>query len=508
MAISTIPIFTGDIPDRNSQSAPVFTVNAIDWLDYQVIQIPATNTTVEGINLAVVSIDANTIAAAASAASANISDISSQANANFKGRWSDAVGAATIPATYSNNGQTWQLLQNIADITADEPLPLAANWQVVNDINMSNVNVSELDNPLFHGFKKNKFVETSKGNVSVTRNTIATRVDINKVVRDVAIDDPREEETGWLFEGASENLALHDSEFDNAVWTKTTSTITPNAALAPDNTMTADNWVSTALATNSVMTQPITLTSSSTYVISMYVKSNGAGKDDFRLLLDNASSANKIATNDWVRHIFVVVAGAGADVAGINRPSDDTEVDLLVWGTQVELLPFPSSGIATGATTETRSADDQSFPSAENFRESEGAIFLRADVIGDTGGSQSFVEISDGTVDNRIIILRSTNKIRVLIVKGGVTQAAIETLFNMDINTNFNVALNYKNNDVELFVDGTSIGTDTSATMPTGLTTVSVGKSVGGLAMFGHIQDLRFYPKRRTLDEIKYLGGT
>ena len=37
-------MFTGDVPDRNAQDGATFTINSIDWLDYQIIQIPETNT--------------------------------------------------------------------------------------------------------------------------------------------------------------------------------------------------------------------------------------------------------------------------------------------------------------------------------------------------------------------------------------------------------------------------------------------------------------------------------
>ncbi len=515
MAISSIPVFTGTSPDRNQQSAPVFTANAIEWLDYQLIQIDATNATVEGINLAVIAFDAGVLAAAASAAeSASSADDSStsatvsQSNANFKGRWSDATGAATIPATYSNNSQTWQLLQDIADITADEPLPGAANWQVVNDINMSNVNVSELDNPTAHLLKKNKFVETLKGNVSVTRNTISTRVGINGIVRAVEIDEPREEETGWLFEGSSVNEAIHKRDFTNAAWVKTNLTALKDA-IGHDNIANAASTL-TATSANGTAFQTVTKSSAeNTYSIDIRRKT---GTGAIEITDDGGSTFTDVTSliNSLTYKRFQITTTQANPEFGVRIVTSGDEVEVDYSG--LEELEFASSRMddpALPAATTSRSADDQSFPSAENFRESEGAIFLKVDIIGDTGATQAILDITDGTASNRIALTRTSDKIRLEIRTGGVLQSLVGTSFNMEVGQQYEIGLNYKDDAVELFVDSVSIGADTSVTMPTGLTIVNVGEffTAGTNGLFGHIQDLRFYPKRRTLDEIKYLGG-
>lgn len=51
-------------------------------------------------------------------------------SANFKGSWSALTGAATVPYCVYHNGQYWQLLSNIADITAKQP-GVASEWVAV-----------------------------------------------------------------------------------------------------------------------------------------------------------------------------------------------------------------------------------------------------------------------------------------------------------------------------------------------------------------------------------------
>lgn len=541
MAITTIPIFTGDSPDRNQQSAAAFTINSIEWLDYQLVQIDATNVTVEGINLAVISIDANTIAAAASADSANSSDISSQSNANFKGRWSDATGAATIPATYSNNSQTWQLLQDIPDITADEPLPGASNWQVVNDINMSNVNVSELDNPLFHGFKKNKFVETSKGNVSSTRNTVATRVDINKVVRDVGIDDPREEETGWLFEGSNENILTPDTE--DAAWGTLRTSKSNDGTLAPNGVGLATKLTedSTASVTHTIQKLTVPLGTFAGEKVSKTIDAKaGVGGRNVALETDGFSNwvVDGTAVFDLTNGVVLSVpAGLTATIkplvngwfrcylhgeleVGASDSSQEIHmadgVDKSYNGDGASFIYVANANLVEGHLTDsfidkigTRSADDQSFPSAENFRESEGAIFLKADVIGDTGVEQFILDITDATAQNRIQVKRlTTDKLQALFTTDGSTVASLISSDDFDIGTSIEIGINYGLNKFELFIDGVLEASDVAGTPPSGMETVHVGsRRTPGAELFGHIQDLRFYPKQLNIDEFKYLGG-
>ena len=99
------------------------------------------NTFADQVNATQLEINASESAAADSAAT-------SAANANFKGRWSDATGAATVPSSYSNSGGTWQLLQNIPDITVDEPTGIAPNWQAITPDPQTTINATAISTVL------------------------------------------------------------------------------------------------------------------------------------------------------------------------------------------------------------------------------------------------------------------------------------------------------------------------------------------------------------------------
>lgn len=76
--------------------------------------------------------DAETAEAGAQAAEANtlLLEASVIATANFKGNWSDLVGALAKPASVAHDGVVWLLLNNLADVTTSEPAAGNTDWQI------------------------------------------------------------------------------------------------------------------------------------------------------------------------------------------------------------------------------------------------------------------------------------------------------------------------------------------------------------------------------------------
>jgi hypothetical protein len=89
------------------------------------------------------------------------------------------------------------------------------------------------------------------------------------------------------------NLLTYSEEFDNAAWTKTSATILSNQVIAPDGTLTADNFIpdSGSASGSSLLGQTITA-AAGTYTESIFVKAAGFNNVilNFR---DNATVANQ-----------------------------------------------------------------------------------------------------------------------------------------------------------------------------------------------------------------------
>jgi hypothetical protein len=73
-------------------------------------------------------------------------------------------------------------------------------------------------------------------------------------------------------EYANENLCLQSQTFDNATWQAQQVTVTANAAIAPDGTLTADRLTEQAINSTHNVFQPITVRPNAPYTFSVYVK--------------------------------------------------------------------------------------------------------------------------------------------------------------------------------------------------------------------------------------------
>jgi hypothetical protein len=98
------------------------------------------------------------------------------------------------------------------------------------------------------------------------------------------------------------NLILRSQEFDNASWSKLNVTVTANAAIAPDGTLTADKMEETAVSGQHLINQPVSLTSGNTYIVSVYVKAAERSRGELQLYTaaDNSITRFNLATGTIV----------------------------------------------------------------------------------------------------------------------------------------------------------------------------------------------------------------
>ena len=124
MAVTQVPLYTGNVPSRQNDTPAEFADNADDWVAYQESIIAPMNTQAEEVNQL--------------AEDAEAAADTSAANANFKGNWSDLTGALDVPASVRHNDKNWQLLNDLVDVTASEP-GVSADWAITSDINSSSL---------------------------------------------------------------------------------------------------------------------------------------------------------------------------------------------------------------------------------------------------------------------------------------------------------------------------------------------------------------------------------
>jgi hypothetical protein len=182
---------------------------------------------------------------------------------------------------------------------------------------------------------------------------------------------------------APNNLVLRSEEFDNAAWTKTRSSITANATTSPDGTANADRFViDTTAATNHAVGQSASVTSGTTYALTVFAKADQfsqinlrfsaqfpAGNVYYDLNNGTISSAGSVVSasmtsfgNGWWRCVLVMTANATGAAAGqiflaqsnsITIATADGTSGLFIWGAQLEQVTYqtlPSTYVQTVAS--------------------------------------------------------------------------------------------------------------------------------------------------------------
>jgi hypothetical protein len=306
-----------------------------------------------------------------------------------------------------------------------------------------------------------------------------------------------------LVEPQRTNLLTYSSSFDSSDWSKSSGTITANSTTAPDGTATADTFTGNGALSNHDFFEGFTggaNTTASIYVkkntaqyvyISLNYQSSGVNWATGVYDLDNLTTAtfqsggvtNQVATitdegNGW-RRITLSVATANTTLfcmfglsdsmsptlGSRGRVENTSSQSFYAWGSQLEAGSYATSYIPTTSASVTRNADVISKTGISSLiGQTEGTLFFDVYAQLNTADEQD-LSISDGTGNNRAIIrLTSSGTIRGIGVFGGNLE------FNIGgsaytTGTRYKIALAYKNNDVALYVNGTSQGTSSSTTI-------------------------------------------
>ena len=141
--------------------------------------------------------------------------------------------------------------------------------------------------------------------VTFTRASSGTFTDSAGTLQTAATDVPRfdhnpttGESLGLLVEEPRTNLLLRSEEFDNAVWNQpapSIATVTPNAQIAPNGTLTADTF--TTVSGVPTLFQAVACLASTAYTWSFYVKLGTMAAADFRFAVRDDTNGAFIATD-------------------------------------------------------------------------------------------------------------------------------------------------------------------------------------------------------------------
>jgi len=175
-----------------------------------------------------------------------------------------------------------------------------------------------------------------------------------------------------------------------------------------------------------------------------------------------------------------------------------TDGDILIYGAQLEAGAFATSYIPTTTTALTRNADVASM-TGTNFSSwynaSSGSLLAQYQPSV-TGVNLGTVAISDGTLNNRMIIRGMTTSSQTGFIGVSSGSAQWNDGFTTATATSTKSIFAYATNDIAFTRNAATPFTDTSATIPT-VNQLRIGSDADGTFLLnGHIQRLAFYPQR------------
>ena len=190
-------------------------------------------------------------------------------------------------------------------------------------------------------------------------------------------------------QASRENIALNSQFVDTSEWIEDNTTLTPNAAIAPDGTLTAGLIEDDGLGGTGVLTifqNPVVITAGTAWCYSVYFKKhpdspiNGLRQGGYNLTdgcnasydmetgivtdINSTDSGMTYVGNGWYRFWCSRTQGAGPDFNGTfnlqlalagqisSRPRDGTS-KCYVWGAQCEIGSEPTPLIPTTTVART-----------------------------------------------------------------------------------------------------------------------------------------------------------
>ena len=377
-----------------------------------------------------------------------------------------------------------------------------------------------------------------------TRASIATRVNEQGLIEDVASGIPRIDYTSgfgsWLLEPFRRNIA--DYSEDGTEWDTIQTTVSLDSSInKPDGIAGAykvtDN---TTNAQHRVDVRP-TVVNGTQYAFSALVKQAENSNVDFMYLvfsskfeitrvrfnLSNGTAISSDGTienygNGWYRVSATATANAdGAGIFGVNLMDADTGFTyagtgngaMYVFGMQVEDAgsggdaEYVTSYIPTSGSIVTRSAETaNNSGNADLFNDSEGVLYAEiAALVNDL--SVRSISISDGSLDNSIRIAYQTvsNNFNFRI-RTNDTSAQSNNREVSDITKFAKVAYKYKSGESSAFINGFKVLAVTSSFAFTNtLNQLRFENGSGAQDFYGNTKELAVFKEALTDAELESL---
>ena len=353
------------------------------------------------------------------------------------------------------------------------------------------------------------------GDFTTTRASVATRVNENGLIEEVAANVPRLDYSdgtcpSLLLEGTATNLIPYSEDFSNASWTKSSGgtasvpSITSNYATSPDGTLNADRVIfdlngGSSGGDLSILNETVIVSNGSTTTKSIYLKSNNGSVYNISIY-DGANVSNPIqavVNGNWQRFEITqaVPSTSSTFVFGLRNDFGVTtsdNADILIYGAQLEENSYATSYIKNEGTalgvTRVAEQGNNNVGSAPIFSNTSAVWFIDLERTGiDTSNSGSAISLRNSLLSEQIRLHFDAPTSQVRFRDGENAFTTISTVTGMSANSRKKIALRIDGSTLSTFAAGGKIGIDYTAPNPFDIDSIKFS----GLGF--KIHDIRFY---------------
>jgi len=324
---------------------------------------------------------------------------------------------------------------------------------------------------------------------------------------------------GLLVEEARTNLVTYSEDFSQ--WTATGVTVTKATITSPDGNESAYKLTSSGSGTQRIRSNTSATGAASHSIFAkkdtasfLQLLDGGDGQHFVNFDLENgtvgtsgtkATGAIEEYPSGWYRctmitdgtanttNVTVYITSSSSANYGVSTTAVES---FYIYGAQLEAGSFPTSYMKTSGNTASRSADVASIPVADfGYNADEGTLFaeLRAEDTSSTTG-HTFYSLKKDT-SNYVRLDRYSAGFALRVRDGGTYSVQAQIPGGEPNTTDLHkVSAAYKANDFAYVYNGGTVGTDTSGTIPDGITTLHLSEG----DFNGHIKKLMYIPRRLT----------
>ena len=350
------------------------------------------------------------------------------------------------------------------------------------------------------------------GDFTTTRASVATRVNSNGLIEEVAANVPRLDYSdggcpSLLLEPTTLNLVPYSENFSNSSWVGGGNITVESGYLAPDGSNNACKVSGSGGALNT----SIGLLQSTTR--SIYVRTvSGVGKISLLSYFGNSNNLFDI-TEEWQRFEISTSIGTGTNsfYAVDFRSLSATLSEVIIWGANATNdQSYATSYIKNEGTSAgiTRSADTANGAGNSTvINSTEGVLYFEGIATNPDVSANSQISISSATNsgNNRVMITPSSDTLLILRFNAGGTQLVTQAVTVSSLSVNSKIAVRWGNGNYSLYQNGSEVYTQAIASTPTGLAKLNFSSVTETNNFNGKVKDVRVYTTALSNIEIEKL---